>query len=84
MFSAFFRGKSISGFLRFKFARILRPSLMHWIAPKEKDTDNATLEKRRRAAADQFQSISQNLRRTRDMLLPHLLSGQVILGGNNG
>jgi hypothetical protein len=26
----------------------------------------------------------QNLRRTRDLLLPRLLSGQVNLGGNNG
>ena len=82
MFSAFFRGKSISGFLRFKFARILRPSLMHWIAPKEKDTDNAAPEKRRRAAADQFKSIIQNLRRTRDLLLPRLLSEQVNLKEN--
>ena len=27
---------------------------------------------------------TQNLRRTRDLLLPRLLSGQVNLGGNNG
>ena len=47
------------------------------IAPTEKDTDNAALEKRRRDVADQFYSIIQNLRRTRDLLLPRLLSGQV-------
>ena len=50
---------------------------MHRIAPKKKDTDNATLEKRRRDAADQFQSMIQSFRRTRDLLLPRLLSGQV-------
>ena len=82
MFSAFFRGQSISGFLRFNSARILRPSLMHWIAPKEKDTDNAALEKHRRDAADQFQSIIQTFRRTHDPLLPRLLSGQVNLAEN--
>jgi hypothetical protein len=82
VFSAFFRGKSISGFLHFKFTRILRSSLMHWIAPKEKDADNATPEKRHRAVADQFQSIIQNLRRTRNLMLPRLLAGQVNLRTN--
>jgi hypothetical protein len=72
---------------------------MIWIAPSEKDTDNAALEKRLWDAADQFRANSglksqarfadivaqqqavifqiQNLRRTRDLLLPRLLSGQV-------
>jgi hypothetical protein len=111
---------------------------MHWIAPSEKDTDNAALEKRLCDAADQFRANSglksqeysapvlgliflrfarvcseersgeslvqppralldrstasvgpgfrliykphlqiQNLRRTRELLLPRLLSGQV-------
>ena len=31
---------------------------MHWIAPSEKDTDNAALEKRLWAAADQFRANS--------------------------
>ena len=95
---------------------------MIWIAPSEKDTDTAALEKRLWDAADQFRANSglkaqeysapvtgfrsscgpeklhqefnrlvvpmmrksqilqrqiQNLRRTRDLLLPRLLSGQV-------
>jgi len=85
---------------------------MIWIAPSEKDNDNAALEKRLWDAADQFRANSglksqeysapvlgliflrfaevrfavqcahnqiQNLRRTRDRLLPRLLSGQVEL-----
>ena len=68
---------------------------MIWIAPSEKDHDNAALEKRLWDAADQFRANSgtilgiiylrfteeqiQNLRRTRDLLLPRLLSGQVEL-----
>src|SRR5438477_6105422 len=31
---------------------------MHWIAPSEKDADNAALEKRRWDAADQFRANS--------------------------
>ena len=31
---------------------------MHWIAPSEKDTDNAALEKRLWDAADQFRANS--------------------------
>ena len=59
---------------------------LDWIAPSEKDTDNAALEKRLWDAADQFRANSglkpqegqlHNLRRTRDLLLPRLLSGQV-------
>jgi hypothetical protein len=82
---------------------------MIWIAPSEKDTDNAALEKRLWDAAVQFRANAslksqeysapvlgriflrfagnitqqhahffqfQDLRRTRDLLLPHLLSGQ--------
>jgi len=70
---------------------------MIWIAPSEKETDNAALEKRLWDAADQFRANSglksqeysapvlglifqiQNLRRTRDLVLPRLLSGQVEL-----
>jgi hypothetical protein len=90
---------------------------MIWIAPSEKDTDKAALEKRLWDAADQAVPAShpaktednvprldgfldliflrfaevrfaaqlgysrkiQNLRRTRDLLLPRLLSGQVEL-----
>jgi hypothetical protein len=116
---------------------------MHWIAPSEKDTNHAALEKRLWDAADQFRANSglksqeysapvlgliflrlsricsgersgeslvqppralldrftasvgptfrliykphlqiQNLRRTRDLLLPRLLSGQVNLKEN--
>jgi hypothetical protein len=77
---------------------------MIWIAPSEKDTDNAALEKRLWDAADQFRANSglksqarftdiiaqhqaiifqiQNHRRTRDLLLPRLLSGQVELKMN--
>jgi hypothetical protein len=59
---------------------------MQWIAPSEKDTASATLEKQLWAAADQLRAIIakqqalvfqiQNLRQTRDLLLPRLLSGQ--------
>ncbi len=55
---------------------------MHWIATSEKDTDNAALEKRLWGAADQFRAKIQNRRRTRDLLLPRLLSGQVNLKEN--
>jgi hypothetical protein len=48
---------------------------MHWVAPKEKDADNATPEKRHRDAADEFQSAIQNFHRTRDLLLPRVWSG---------
>jgi hypothetical protein len=48
---------------------------MHSIAPTEKDTDNCAFEKCLCAAAPRSQI--QNLCRTRDMLLPPLLSGQV-------
>ena len=86
---------------------------MHWIAPSEKDTDNAALEKRlwdaaeqavpashlarseynvarpegllgliflRFAETDTLQWQIQNLRRTRDLLLPRLVSGEVLIG----
>jgi type I restriction enzyme S subunit len=75
---------------------------MIWTAPSEKDSDNATREKRFWDAAEQAMSAPhfaetcftarpvvdetdslgveiQNLRRTRDLLLPRLLSGQVEL-----
>jgi hypothetical protein len=72
---------------------------MHWIAPSEKDTDSAALEKRLWDAADQFRAnsglksqtrfvdiiaqhqaiIFQIHRRTRNLQLPRLLSGQVEL-----
>ena len=66
---------------------------MHWIAPSEKNHEIAALEKHLWDAADQFRANSiaqqqalifqiQNLRRTRDLLLPHLLSGQVSLKMN--
>jgi len=73
----------------------MRSRIMYWIAPSEKDTDNVVLEKRLWNAAllmkfcelaDTFepqgshlQRQIQNLRRTRDLLLPRLLSGQVEL-----
>jgi hypothetical protein len=47
---------------------------MHWVAPTEKDVINDTLEKRLWAILQ-----TQNLRRTRDLLLPRLVSGQVEL-----
>jgi hypothetical protein len=87
--------------------------IMLWIAPSEKDTDTAALEKRFWAAADQLRANSdlnilrfgivpfdslrfadsvaqqqavifqiRNLRRTRDLLLPRLLSGQINLKEN--
>jgi len=55
---------------------------MHWIAPSEKDAANDTLEKRLWAAAEQANTRHRqtaNLRRTRDLLLPRLLSGEVNL-----
>lgn len=52
---------------------------MHRTAPSEKTTDNATHDKRLWDAAEQFRAKIQNLRWTRDLLLPHLLSGQVLL-----
>jgi type I restriction enzyme S subunit len=58
---------------------------MLWVAPSEKDTDNAALGKRlwdfepiHMVLAALTKQI-QNLRRTRDLLLPRLLSGQVEL-----
>ena len=68
-------------------------SRMQWIAPSEKDTATESLEKRLwDAAAGNFRPNSgvtpqqysgrrriQNLRRTRDLLLPRLLSGKVEL-----
>jgi type I restriction enzyme, S subunit len=51
---------------------------MHWVAPAEKDTANAQM-------ADQALALQrqiQNLRRTRDLMLPRLLSGQVNLKAN--
>jgi hypothetical protein len=60
---------------------------MHWITPSEKDTDNATLEKRLWAVVGRAseQEQIQNLRWTRDPAiagLPRLLSGQVNLAEN--
>lgn len=58
---------------------------MIWIAPSEKDTANATLEKRLWDADDAHASKPepiQNLRWTRDLLLPRLLSGQVELSAD--
>lgn len=55
---------------------------MHWIATLEKDTDNDAHEKRLWDAADQFRAKSQNLRRTRGLLLPRLRSGQSHLNVN--
>jgi hypothetical protein len=66
---------------------------MIWIAPSEKDTAADTLEKRFSDAAGQFRANSdlkprecqiQNLRRTRDLLQPGLLSGQPNLGETDG
>ena len=58
---------------------------MHWVAPSEKNTDNSALEKPLWDAADATSPIAEqihtlhrpipNLRRTRDLLLPRLLSG---------
>lgn len=72
---------------------------VHWIAPTEKDALSETLDKRLWDAVDQFRANSgrkplrlhqlkperqiQNLRRTRDRLLPRLLSGQAELGPSN-
>ena len=53
---------------------------MIWIAPSEKDTDNAAPEKTESAKFEQARALDspiQNLRRTRDLLLPRLVSGQV-------
>ena len=71
---------------------------MQWIAPSEKDATNDTLEKRLWAAADQLRANSgpnylrfadlnllrqnANPRRTRDLLLPRMLSGQVNIEQN--
>ena len=65
---------------------------MNWVAPLGKDNTTAALEKRLWTAADQLRANSelkssaitianqiQNLRRTCDLLLPRLLSGQVNL-----
>lgn len=59
---------------------------MIWIAPTEKDSAAASLEKRLwDSAAPSLRFIYklhlqiQNLRRTQDLLLPRLLSGQVNL-----
>lgn len=57
---------------------------MHRIAPTETDTASATLETCLWGAADartSEQKQIQNLRRTRDLLLPRLLSVQVALNG---
>ncbi len=54
---------------------------MHWIAPSESDTATDTLEIRLCAATEQvlpLQRRIQHLRRTRDLLLQRLLSGQVV------
>jgi hypothetical protein len=53
---------------------------MHWIAPDKTDAASNTLEKRFPDAARQRQI--QSLRRTHDLLLPCLLSGQVELATN--
>ncbi len=62
---------------------------MHWTAPSEKDSHTDSLENRvttlaaaalGRTATPEAQF--QNLRRTRDLLLPRLLSGQVELETN--
>ncbi len=53
---------------------------MLWVAPSEKDRATDLLEKQLWDAADQRHTLQhkiQNLRRTRDLLLPRLLSGQV-------
>ncbi len=63
-------------------ATVVVSGRMHWIAPSEKDSAAAALEKRLWDAADQFRAKIQNLRRTRDLLLPRLLSGQVNLPTN--
>jgi hypothetical protein len=52
---------------------------MHWIATSEKDTDNDTLEKCLGDADDQFRAKILDLHRTRDLLLPRLLSGNCVL-----
>lgn len=58
---------------------------MNWITPSEKDAVNPALEKRLRGDANQlspgvgFESQTKSLRRTRDPLLPRLLSGHVEL-----
>jgi hypothetical protein len=52
---------------------------MHWVAPFEKDLASESLEKRLWDSADRQ---IQNLRRTLDLLLPRLFSGQVNLNAN--
>ena len=63
-----------------------RPAIMHWIAPSEKDSHTDTLENRvttiAAAALGRIANLEaqiQNLRRTRGLLLPRLLSGQIAL-----
>ena len=64
---------------------------MIWIAPSERDTTTEALEKRPGDAVDQLRANSglkpqecqiQNFRRTRDLLLRRLLSGEVDLNTN--
>ena len=58
---------------------------MIWIAPSKKDTAAAALEKRRRDSVGRTLALQrkiQNFRRTLDLLLPRLLSGQINLRTN--
>ncbi len=62
---------------------------MHWTAPSEKDSHTDTLENRvttfAAAALGRIATLEaqiQNIRRTRDLLPPRLLSGRVNLSEN--
>jgi hypothetical protein len=55
---------------------------MHWIAPSEHDAQTGSPEMRLWDSAHHFRTHS--LRRTRDLLLPRLLSGQVEVGKLEG
>ncbi len=64
----------LKDFKRFQFMLPSKAVQMHWAKVAETLTEFCW------RLVDQI----QNLRRTRDLLLPRLLSGQVILGENNG
>ena len=70
--------------LRLELFEIRCGQTMHWITPSEKDTGSAALGKRLWSddARASEQGQTQNLRWTRDLLLPRLLSWQVELKTN--
>ena len=48
----------VYAYLKYPFLLVTRDYFMHWIAPSEKNADNAALEKRLWDAADQFRANS--------------------------